>query len=91
MRSVKDPELGVNVVDLGLVYGIDIDGPRISIRLGLTSPTCPQGEHLAGEAVRRVREAMPDAGSVAVALVRDPPWHPGLMSGEARRALGWGG
>ena len=91
LRSVVDPELGINVVDLGLVYGVDILESSVGIRLTMTSPTCPMGEHMRDQATRLVREQVPDAGKVEVTLVRDPPWNPGLMTETAKRMLGWGG
>lgn len=91
LRDVIDPELGVNVVDLGLVYRVTLDGDRVEVLLTMTSPTCPLGGHLASEAEAAVRRSAPGVGQVAVRLVLDPPWHPGLMSDAARRQLGWGG
>ena len=88
LGSVIDPELGINVVDLGLVYGVDIQGDAIRVRLSMTSPTCPMGEHLRDQATRAVRERVPGAGKVDVDLVREPAWHPGMMSETARRMLG---
>ena len=91
LHSVVDPEVGINVVDLGLVYGVDIQGTQVRVRLSMTSPTCPLGEHMRDEATRRIREQVPDAGEVEVTLVRDPPWNPGMMTRTAQRMLGWGG
>ncbi len=88
LRSVVDPELGINVVDLGLVYGVDIAGGEVRVRLSMTSPTCPMGEHLRDQAARAIRERVPGAGPVDVALVREPPWHPGMMTEAAKRMLG---
>ncbi len=91
LRAVVDPELGINVVDLGLVYGVDVEGARVRVRLGMTSPTCPLGEHLREQAARLIRERIPDVGDVEIVLVREPPWRPGLMTEIAKRMLGWGG
>ena len=89
LRSVVDPELGVNVVDLGLVYGIEAEGNRVRVRMGLTSPTCPMGGHLREQAEKRIREQVPGIAAVDVDLVREPPWDPSRMSEAARRLLGW--
>jgi metal-sulfur cluster biosynthetic enzyme len=91
LRHVLDPELGVNVVDLGLVYRVTLDGDRVEVLMTMTSPACPLGGHLTREAEAAVRRSAPEVGAVAVRLVLDPPWHPGLMSDAARRQLGWGG
>ncbi len=89
LRGVLDPEVGVNVVDLGLIYGIDVDGGRVRVRMTMTSPACPLGEQIAAEAEERAR-AVPGLDEVAVELVWDPPWGPERMAPAARQALGWG-
>ncbi len=87
--KVMDPELGVNIVDLGLVYNVEIDEGRISIDMTLTTPGCPLAGTLAAQAEQVLREAF--AGyEVEVNLVFDPPWSPDRMSEEARRMLGFG-
>lgn len=91
LRDVLDPELGINVVDLGLVYGVTIEGDRVEVVLTMTSPACPLGGQLRSEAAAAVRRAAPAARHVDVRIVLDPPWHPGLMSAAARRQLGWSG
>ena len=91
LRSVIDPEVGINGVDLGLVYRIDIEGDRVRVTLGLTSPACPLGPHLSGAADTAIRIRVPEARSVRVDLTLDPPWKPEMMSEEARRLLGWNG
>jgi metal-sulfur cluster biosynthetic enzyme len=87
LRGVVDPELGINVVDLGLVYGLDLDGATLRIRLTMTSPGCPLGSYLAEAAEAAVREALPELEAVQVRLVFDPPWGPERMSEAARRQL----
>jgi metal-sulfur cluster biosynthetic enzyme len=88
LREVVDPEVGINVVDLGLVYGVEVEDSRVRVRMTMTSPACPLGVHLTEEAASRIRRRAPGVGDVRVELVWDPPWHPGLMSEGARRALG---
>ena len=90
LRTVVDPELGINVVDLGLVYGVDIEGTRVRVKLTMTSPTCPLGEHMRDQADRAIRKQAQDVGDVEITLVREPPWNPGLMTEAAKRMLDWG-
>lgn len=91
LRTVIDPEMGLDVVALGLVYDIGqgADG-AVSVRLGTTSPSCPLGSFLCDEAAAAVQRAVPDAPAVNVTLADDPPWTPDRLSDEARRHLGWG-
>ncbi len=88
LREVIDPELGLNVVDLGLVYGIEIRGAAVDVGLTMTSSACPLGEHVARLAEQRLG-ALPGIEAVTVNLVWDPPWSPERMSEAARQALGW--
>jgi metal-sulfur cluster biosynthetic enzyme len=89
LKEVIDPELGINVVDLGLIYDVDIAGPNVGITMTLTTPGCPLHESI-GAAVREALATyIPGIGDVAVALVWDPPWEPDRISDEGRLALGW--
>ena len=85
-----DPEVGMNIVDLGLVYGLDLEGHDLTVRLTMTTPACPLSEYLGDLATRAIRAAHPDLTSVSIAWVWDPPWTPARMSADARRELGWG-
>ena len=78
LRSVFDPEVGVSVVDLGLIYGVEVRGGEVTVTMTLTTAGCPLGDVLVG-AVRRAVEALPWASRVRVAVVWDPPWHPGMI------------
>jgi metal-sulfur cluster biosynthetic enzyme len=90
LRAVIDPELGIDVVALGLVYGVRIDeGGRVAVDLTMTTAACPMGELIAEQA-RAALAAIPGVTSSEVQLVWDPPWTPERMQPEARRALGWG-
>lgn len=89
LREVVDPELGINVVDLGLVYGVEADWDRIRVRLTMTTPACPLGEQIVRDAEYVLRSL--GAKEVRVELVWDPPWSPERMSEEAKRILGWAG
>lgn len=90
LRSVVDPELGINVVDLGLVYRVDVADGRARVAMTMTTPACPLGEALTAEAETAIRARIPALHDVAVTLVWDPPWQPSLMTDAARRQLGWG-
>lgn len=89
LRNVLDPELGVNVLDLGLVYDVALSGDDVRIDLTMTSPACPLGDVLMDDVRRTVQRLVPAAGRVDVRLVWEPPWTPERMSPEARRQLGW--
>jgi metal-sulfur cluster biosynthetic enzyme len=90
LRDVVDPEVGLDVVALGLVYGIEAREGDVRVELTLTTPACPLGEQIAADAERRIT-ALPGVARAQVELVWDPPWTPERMSDAARRALGWGG
>lgn len=89
LRLVIDPELGVSIVDLGLVYGIEVTDERVLVRMTVTTPACPLGSYLL-DAVHTVLREHVEARDICVELVWDPPWHPEMMSEEARTQLGWG-
>lgn len=78
LRSVIDPEVGVSIVDLGLIYGVEVRGGEVGVTMTLTTPGCPLGDVLVG-AVRRALEALPWAERVRVRVVWDPAWHPGMI------------
>ena len=87
LRDCQDPEIPVNIVDLGLVYGVDADDRSATVRMALTSPHCP----LAGQILDDVRERIRTLGfpDVDVQLVQEPAWEPSRMTPAARHALGW--
>ena len=88
IRSVYDPEIPVNIWELGLIYGIDIDSERhVHIRMTLTAAGCPAAQHLPLDVERKVR-AVPGVTDVYVEVVWDPPWTPDRMSEAARLQLG---
>lgn len=89
LRNVIDPELGVNVLDLGLVYDVALNGDDVRIDLTMTSPACPLGDVLVADVEQTVRRLVPAAARVEVRLVWEPPWTPERMSDAARRQLGW--
>jgi len=87
LKSVHDPEIPVNIFDLGLIYDIDrrADGD-VYITMSLTAPGCPVAGEMPGQVARAVA-ALDDVGEVSVELVWDPPWSPERMSDDARLAL----
>lgn len=89
LRTVIDPELGVNIVDLGLVYDIATDGGgTVRIEMTLTTPGCPLGGFL-DDQIRACLTALPQVRDVRVELVWEPPWEPRAMSDAAKEQLGW--
>ncbi len=91
LRAVVDPEVGVNVVDLGLVYRVAREGGSLAVDLTMTSAACPMGEMIVAEAGEALAKVMPPGMRARIALVWDPPWTPELMSEKAKSALGWEG
>jgi metal-sulfur cluster biosynthetic enzyme len=88
LRHVYDPELGVNVIDLGLVYDVDVNEEgHVTIEMTLTTPGCPMHESL-GEGVGAALQAIPGITSGEIRLVWNPPWEPSRMTDEGRRLLG---
>ncbi len=90
LAEVIDPELGENLVDLGLVYGIRISGGRIEVDLTLTTPGCPLHASLHAAAERAIRLMVPAAEEVNIELVFEPRWTPDRISPAARQRLGLG-
>lgn len=88
LKQVIDPELGINIVDLGLVYDVQIAGDDVLITMTMTTPACPLGAHLVDETTFAV-EQLTGAASVDVQLVWEPAWSPMMMSVEAKQQLGW--
>jgi metal-sulfur cluster biosynthetic enzyme len=88
LGQVWDPELGLDIVALGLVYDVRIDGERVEIDMTLTTPGCPVSEQLPGEAAAAVEAALP-ASQVTVNLVWEPPWTPERLTPVAIHRLGF--
>ena len=88
LREIYDPEIPVNIYDLGLIYGVDVSPEAdVVVTMTLTTPHCPVAESMPGEVELRVG-AVPGIGDAEVELVWDPPWDPQKMSDEARLELG---
>lgn len=88
LRRVKDPELNLNILDLGLIYDIAVEGCDVSIDMSLTSPGCPSGPEIMGDAERQLK-AIEGIGTVAVNLVWSPPWTPDRIEPRVRAYLGF--
>jgi metal-sulfur cluster biosynthetic enzyme len=89
-NDVYDPELGLNIVDLGLVYDVTVANNKADVTMTLTSPGCPLGPELITD-IRRALSRFEDIEDVDVHLVWSPPWHPSMMSEEAKDELGYFG
>ncbi len=87
LKTVKDPELNVNIVDLGLVYTIQTREEQVDVEMTLTSPACPAGPEILRNAVGAI-EKLEGVSKANVKLVMSPPWTPDRMSDEARDELG---
>jgi FeS assembly SUF system protein len=88
LKTVFDPEIPVNIYELGLIYDVDIqEGGRVQVKMTLTSPGCPVAGSLPGEVKTKV-EAVPGVASADIDLVWDPAWNPSMMSEAARLQLG---
>jgi metal-sulfur cluster biosynthetic enzyme len=88
LRNVHDPELGINIVDLGLVYGVDISGSTVHVSYTLTTMGCPIGPLIEAE-IRQFVEGVEGVDTVEAEMVLRPPWSPEMMSEEAKAALGF--
>jgi metal-sulfur cluster biosynthetic enzyme len=88
LRGVHDPELGINIVDLGLVYGVEIDGGTVHITYTLTTMGCPIGPLIEAE-MKQFLSGIEGVGEVEAEMVLRPPWTPEMMSDEAKAALGF--
>jgi metal-sulfur cluster biosynthetic enzyme len=89
LRQVEDPELGMDIVDLGLLYDVEVVGPKVKVTHSLTSMGCPVGP-LIQEDIDRVTRELPGVEDVDVELTWDPPWSPEKMSDDAKFILGFG-
>jgi metal-sulfur cluster biosynthetic enzyme len=88
LRRVKDPDLNLNILDLGLVYGIEVDGSKVKIDMTLTSPGCPSGPEIMGNAEQEIK-SLPGVENVQMNLVWTPFWTPEKMEPRVRAYLGF--
>lgn len=89
LYQVIDPEIGVNIVDLGLVFGISVASSQVRITMTLTTPGCPLAGYIE-DCIHRALWGLPGVDDITVEIVWDPAWGPELMSDQAKVELGWG-
>ena len=87
LKGIYDPEIPVNIYDLGLIYGVEVNDGHAIISMTLTTPNCPVAELMPGE-IELTVGSVPGVGHAEVNLVWDPPWDPGKMSDEAKLEMG---
>jgi FeS assembly SUF system protein len=87
LKDCYDPEIPTNIVDLGLVYGVEVQEDKVGVKMTLTAPGCGMGAMIAADAERRIME-IDGVKEAKVELVWDPPWSPSMMSEEAKKQLG---
>ena len=88
LKTVYDPEIPVNVVDLGLVYNVAINEETVRVDMTMTMRGCPMHSYMTHDAREKLLK-IPGVKNVEVNLVWDPPWNPTMISEEGRKALGW--
>jgi len=89
LRGVNDPEVGVNIVDLGLVYSAEIRGDQVRVVMTMTTPACPMHSYLTEEVREAILVQYEEVENVSVELIWDPPWSPQMISEKGKRQLGW--
>jgi metal-sulfur cluster biosynthetic enzyme len=89
LRAVEDPELGMDIVELGLLYDAQVQGPKVTVQYSLTSMGCPAGP-LIQQNIEEVVRSLPEVEEVETELTWDPPWTPERMSDDAKFILGFG-
>jgi metal-sulfur cluster biosynthetic enzyme len=89
LRGVEDPELGMDIVELGLLYDVEVEGPKVKVIHSLTSMGCPAGPMIQ-VGINDATAAVPGVEDVEVELTWDPPWTPERMSDDAKFILGFG-
>jgi metal-sulfur cluster biosynthetic enzyme len=89
LHRVIDPEMSLDIVELGLVYGVVASDRRIDVRITMTSAACPVAELIMADVEEQLKDALGDDMEVSVELVWEPPWGPEHMSPRARAAMGW--
>ena len=87
LKTVMDPEVHLNIVDMGLIYGVEDNDGQINVTMTLTTPGCPMSSKLTQDAKAAV-ESLPDVKSAQVNLVWDPRWSPVMMTDDARKKMG---
>ena len=88
LRRVKDPEMNLNIVDMGLIYNIRVDGNDVYVDMSLTTPNCPSSDEIMTDARYQIR-GLEGVGNVYLTLVWSPPWSPELIDPRVRTYLGF--
>lgn len=88
LGTILDPEFGLSIVDLGLIYAVELEGTDVHVAMTLTSPGCPAGEMIY-EGTRAALAALPGVGNVQVEMVWEPPWTPARLTPAGRDIIGW--
>lgn len=89
LRAVDDPEAGMNIVDLGLVYGVDVSDEGVHVAMTMTTAACPMTDMIVAQVRDVIGRIVPVGTTVDVELVWDPPWTPDKMTGIAKEHFGW--
>jgi metal-sulfur cluster biosynthetic enzyme len=89
LRQVDDPEAGMNIVELGLVYGVDVSEDAVRVDMTMTTAACPMTDMITDQARSVIAEIVPEGTTVDIRLVWDPPWTPDKMTGIAKEHFGW--
>ncbi len=89
LHACYDPEIPVDIVNLGLVYDVEVNGDKVAVKMTLTAPGCGMGGIIASDAQQKIL-TLPDVKEANVDLVWEPPWDPSMMSAEAKQKLGVG-
>lgn len=89
LAEVEDPEAGMNIVDLGLVYGVEVASDAIRVDITMTTPACPVADLLVDQARAAIARIAPAGTAIDVRLVWEPIWNPNMMSGVAKDHFGW--
>ncbi len=88
LSEVVDPEIGLNIVEMGLIYSVEINGESVDVKMTLTAPGCPLQNTLVSIAKDAIQQIQ-GIKNVNIQIVWDPPWHPSMMSEEAKKKLGF--
>ena len=89
LRRVVDPEVAMNIVDVGLVYGVRVENGDVNVNVTMTSPACPVADVIVEDAENELDKALPPELRICVRIVWEPPWSPDRLSASAREFMGW--
>jgi metal-sulfur cluster biosynthetic enzyme len=89
LRRVVDPEVAMNILDVGLVYGVAVDEARVHVQVTMTSAACPMADLIVSDIEQQLDRAVPEGLLIQVELVWEPPWSPERISAAGRAVMGW--